>query len=61
MICLAVEIVRLRRNIDVLKEGIERTGAGERFILMPQGPYAKKNKTEERRRDRSAGWLETPV
>ena len=46
MVSLAAEIVRLNRNIAVLKEGIERTGTGERFILMPQGPYAKTNKAE---------------
>jgi hypothetical protein len=57
MVSLAAEIVRLSRNIAVLKEGIERAGAGEAFVLMPQGPYTKKNKTEEQRRDRSAKWL----
>jgi hypothetical protein len=41
----------------VLREGVERTTAGERFVLMPQGPLAEKNSNEERKRDRSAKWL----
>jgi hypothetical protein len=48
MVGLAAEIVRLNRNIAALKEGIERTGAGEILVLMPQGPLTEKISNEER-------------
>jgi hypothetical protein len=57
MVRLAAEIVRLNRNIAVLREGIERANACEVFILMPQGPYDKVNRSAERKRDRAAKWL----
>jgi hypothetical protein len=47
MIRLAAEIVRPNRNVAVLREGIERTIAGEIFVLLPQGPLTGKNNIEQ--------------
>ena len=57
MVRLAAEVVRLKGSIAVLKEGIEETIAGKECILMPEGPFAEKNKTSQRKRDRSAKWI----
>jgi hypothetical protein len=54
---LAAEIVRLKRNIAVIREGTERANAGEVFVLWPQGPRAKANNVAQRNRDRAAKWL----
>jgi len=53
---MAAELVRLNRNIAVLKEGVEQIIAGKQFILAHEGPFGEQNKAQERKRDRSAKW-----
>jgi hypothetical protein len=57
MVALAAEIVRLNRNIVVLRDGVEQSIAGKQFVLSHEGPYAEQNKAQERKRDRAAKWL----
>jgi hypothetical protein len=57
MVRLAAEIVRLKGNIAVLRQGVEEANAGKEFILMPEGRFAEKNKISQRKRDRSAKWI----
>ena len=57
MVRLAAEVVRLNRNIATLKEGVDQVIAGTEFILMPQGPFAGKNRAAERKRDRTTKWI----